>query len=134
MTDIEIGVLTLLAKAVFVLVTAACMVQFAQRIQLTRRRGWQVLVPLLESTVGTGIDEAKAAGAKSRLQEQVQSRGLELPQYRHVSEEGPDHEKLFHVECWVDGELLSRGRGSTKKQAEQRAARQALDALSESTK
>jgi hypothetical protein len=47
MTDIEIGVLTLLAKAVFVLVTAACMVQFAQRIQLTRRRGWQVLVPLL---------------------------------------------------------------------------------------
>lgn len=47
MTDIEIGVLTLLAKAVFVLVTAACMVQFAQRLQRARWRGRHVLVPAL---------------------------------------------------------------------------------------
>ena len=44
MTGIEAGVLTLLAKAVFVLVTAACIVQFAV---LARRRGWHVLVPVL---------------------------------------------------------------------------------------
>ena len=47
MSDIEIGVLTLLAKVVLVLVTAACMVQFAQRLQQGRRRGWHVLVPVL---------------------------------------------------------------------------------------
>lgn len=47
MSDIEIGVLTLLAKAIFVLVTAACMVQFAQRVQRNRRCARHVLVPVL---------------------------------------------------------------------------------------
>lgn len=44
MSDIEIGVLTLLAKAAFVLITAVCIVQFATR---ARRCGWHVPAPVL---------------------------------------------------------------------------------------
>ena len=42
---------------------------------------------------------------------------------------GPDHQKLFEVECWAAGELLGRGEGSSKKRAEQAAAAAALETL-----
>jgi ribonuclease-3 len=61
------------------------------------------------------------ADAKTRLQEQAQARGLGLPVYRLLAEEGPDHEKRFTAEC-VLGTLVGHGEGSTKKRAEQRAA------------
>ena len=75
------------------------------------------------------IDELLVTDAKTTLQELAQSQGLELPLYEHVSEEGPDHQKSFFVECWLNGERVSTGTGATKKQAEQRAARAALTAL-----
>lgn len=68
--------------------------------------------------------------AKTRLQELTQARLLELPEYRHVGEEGPDHHKCFSVECWIDGRLAGSGKGRSKKLAEQRAAGEALAALS----
>lgn len=67
--------------------------------------------------------------AKTRLQELTQARGLDLPEYRLVAEEGPDHEKEFQVECRVDGDVVGAGAGRSKKLAEQRAATAALDAL-----
>lgn len=88
-----------------------------------------VLVPLLESTPGADVVAVLEGGSKTRLQELIQSRGLELPEYRHVAEEGPDHDKRFHVECWIAGERVSQGSGATKKRAEQRAARAALQEL-----
>ena len=65
-----------------------------------------------------------------RLQELAQANGWPLPEYRHVLEEGPDHKKRFHVECWVDGELGGTGEGRSKKEAEQRAARAAIESMS----
>ena len=47
----------------------------------------------------------------------------------YVSQTGPDHEKRFHVECWLAEELISSGSGASKKQAEQSAARAALARL-----
>jgi ribonuclease-3 len=44
-------------------------------------------------------------------------------------EEGPDHQKQFHIEVWSVGECLASGEGSTKKEAEQKAARVALERL-----
>ncbi len=88
-----------------------------------------VLEPLIEPVVADDIEETDVAGAKSTLQEVTQSRGMELPDYRHVAEEGPDHDKKFHVECWVDGQRISEGAGASKKQAEQSAARAALSSL-----
>lgn len=66
---------------------------------------------------------------KSALQERVQARGLALPVYTVVEEEGPDHDKIFHVQVRIADRWEARGHGRTKKRAEQRAARQVLDQL-----
>ena len=66
---------------------------------------------------------------KSALQEFLQGRGQPPAQYRLKSESGPDHQKVFQVEVWVNGDRLARGEGSTKKEAEQRAAQSALALL-----
>ena len=63
---------------------------------------------------------------KSRLQEQVQGRGLPTPNYRVVSSEGPDHQPVFTVEVLVEGEVMGVGNGGSKAEAERTAATQAL--------
>ena len=69
---------------------------------------------------------------KSALQELLQSRDQPLPEYRLVNTLGPDHSKLFEGEGVVRGEPLSRATGSSKKDAEQEAARFALERLKSS--
>jgi ribonuclease-3 len=64
---------------------------------------------------------------KSLLQEHVQSRRLSHPLYRVRREEGPEHEKEFAVDVVVRGEVWGSGRGKSKKDAEQLAARAALE-------
>jgi len=66
---------------------------------------------------------------KSALQEFLQGRGQSPAQYRLKGESGPDHQKIFHVEVWINGDRLALGEGSTKKEAEQRAAQTALEVL-----
>src|SRR5437870_5353627 len=66
---------------------------------------------------------------KSALQEFLQGRGQAPAEYRLAGESGPDHQKTFQIEVWINGECLARGEGSTKKEAEQRAARSALEEL-----
>jgi ribonuclease-3 len=64
---------------------------------------------------------------KSALQERLQASGRPLPDYEVTAELGPDHDKRFHVTVRVQGEVLASSEGRTKKEAEQAAARQALD-------
>ena len=66
---------------------------------------------------------------KSRLQEELQSLGRPLPVYRVAGEAGPEHRKMFHVEVLVAGDILAQGAGRTKKDAEQEAAKAALQRL-----
>jgi ribonuclease III len=66
---------------------------------------------------------------KSALQEFLQGRGKPPAEYRLAAESGPDHQKTFQVEVWVDGSCMASGQGNTKKEAEQRAARTALERL-----
>jgi ribonuclease-3 len=66
---------------------------------------------------------------KSTLQELLQSRELPLPDYRLVATLGPDHRKLFQVEVVVKGEALAEATGTSKKEAEQEAAKAALEKL-----
>src|SRR6266566_7926526 len=66
---------------------------------------------------------------KSALQELLQGQGRAPAEYRVAGESGPDHQKVFQIEVWIDGECLATGEGSTKKEAEQRAARSALGQL-----
>lgn len=63
---------------------------------------------------------------KSKLQEEVQAEHRESVSYELVSEEGPAHNRVFTVRVLFDGIELGVGTGSTKKQAEQNAAKQAL--------
>jgi len=62
---------------------------------------------------------------KTALQELAQAKGLQLPDYNVVAEVGPDHDKTFVVEVKV-GSLTARGEGSSKKEAQQQAAKLAL--------
>jgi ribonuclease-3 len=66
---------------------------------------------------------------KTQFQELAQSRLRAAPRYRVAAERGPDHAKLFEVEVDVRGEVLGTGQGRSKKDAEQGAARQALETL-----
>lgn len=91
----------------------------------------KVVVPLLEQALERQNDSEKR-DAKSALQELAQARGWELPEYRVVADEGPDHDKRFAVECWLTGQRVGLGEGRTKKGAEQRAASTALERLQRS--
>jgi ribonuclease-3 len=80
------------------------------------------------------IRKARATGGtsdyKTEIQELCQERLKTLPDYTVVSESGPDHQKQFEVELSVRGEVYGRGAGKSKKEAEQRAAKEALEKLS----
>ena len=76
--------------------------------------------------VDLGAADEPADDAKSRLQELLQGQGRPRPQYAVVAEEGPSHSRRFRVECRLDDGQVTTGEGSTKKAAEQEAARDAL--------
>ena len=83
--------------------------------------------PLFADVQQHGI--AGSQDYKSALQELLQARDQPLPEYRLVGTMGPDHRKLFQVEVVVNGEALAESTGPSKKEAEQDAARAALDKL-----
>ncbi len=66
---------------------------------------------------------------KSALQETVQARDLPLPEYRLIGTEGPDHRKQFLVAVVLEGDVLGEAIGQSKKEAEQEAAKAALERL-----
>jgi len=85
-------------------------------------------------SVGELLDEIEhpdfvARDFKSALQEKLQSQGVALPEYRIAGESGPDHHKVFLVELRVQGAVLARASGRNKKEAEQQAAKAALEKL-----
>jgi ribonuclease III len=83
---------------------------------------------VFEQALGDG-DRISESDRKSALQEFLQAKGEQPAEYRLAGETGPDHQKKFRVEVWVKGELMSSAEGTTKKEAEQKAARSALDKL-----
>ena len=68
---------------------------------------------------------------KTSLQELVQRHSGQVLSYELVGEEGPDHAKTFRVQVCLNGDPIGRGIGRTKKEAEQTAAANALEALRE---
>ena len=63
---------------------------------------------------------------KTEFQEVVQKNGDVNIRYEVVGESGPDHDKIFVVNVYLNGELMGSGEGSSKKKAEQQAAQNAL--------
>lgn len=66
---------------------------------------------------------------KTDLQEYCQAKSLPLPVYRVLKESGPDHKKIFEIELIIDGAVYGTGSGKNKKEAEQKAAKEALNIL-----
>lgn len=83
--------------------------------------------PLLDR-VGT---ERSGHDFKSLLQEYSQQSCKTLPKYRLIKETGPAHDRSFQVALSLRGEVLAEGKGRSKKEAEQNAAREAFFYLKE---
>jgi ribonuclease-3 len=92
--------------------------------------GMPRVLEFVDRFFGPAIEEAGASGAdrdyKTQAQELAQGRLRASPRYRVVEEHGPDHLKTFVIEVAVNGQILGRGTGRSKKDAEQLAAREAL--------
>lgn len=67
---------------------------------------------------------------KSRLQEIIQAKHKVLPTYKILEETGPEHKKEFKIAVYLNSEKLGVGEGNSKKQAEESAAKNALEKLS----
>ena len=92
-------------------------------IEATRRMVLALWKPIIVSRAA----EPGRRDYKTRLQEALAAGG-QRPVYS-VSEEGPDHAKRFTAQVAVNGGIVGRGAGRSKKEAEQAAAEQALSAL-----
>ena len=68
---------------------------------------------------------------KTALQEIAQKNPGELIHYELVGSSGPDHAREFEVHCFLNSNLLGKGRGKSKKEAEQMAAKEALKLMGE---
>jgi ribonuclease III len=93
-----------------------------------------IVLPELEGFISSGT-AGKITDYKSALQEKLQAEGRPQPAYVMVKESGPEHQKTFTIEAHLlatanaDPEFVGRAQGSTKKNAEQDAARQVLEYL-----
>jgi ribonuclease-3 len=85
--------------------------------------------PLLESDIHRIISMHDDQDPKSLLQEYVQGKGYNPPQYRTVSSIGPEHDKMFAVEVIIDGRTLGQGTGHSKQAAAKEAAHTALEII-----
>lgn len=89
----------------------------------------KLLISLFEEEV-TDIDQNAAKhNFKAILQEYTQGKGIGLPTYEVSKEDGPSHNKTFEIKVYVDGEYYGYGVGKSKKEAQQKAAEMAVNAM-----
>ncbi len=96
--------------------------------------GYDAVRMAIHRTFGDALQrldaQAPAKDAKTRLQELLQGRRKRLPEYRVVATKGAAHKQTFEVECAVaELELRATGSGSSRREAEQRAAEALLRQL-----
>ncbi len=93
--------------------------------------GLEAAQQVVDRVFSSAIEEAAqlryGSDYKTCLQERLQARFNELPNYEMVETSGPDHDRQFFVEVRFQGKLLGRGKGPSKKRAEQQAAASALE-------
>lgn len=87
----------------------------------------QFILGALEETIRDAMNGRSEFDFKTRLQERLQKDSPDPPRYVILREEGPDHCKTFTAAVMYKGKILGTGSGRSKKEAEQIAARKALD-------
>jgi ribonuclease III len=93
--------------------------------------GLQAAIPVVQKLFGTRIDSDTILilnkDYKTRLQESMQGKFKVVPKYQIESTTGPEHKKTFTVAVYLKDERLAEGTGGNRKEAEQDAARKALE-------
>lgn len=93
-------------------------------------QGYEAAKDFIAKNILSTLDEILETGSwldsKTKLQEYIQSEEGFTPQYRVISEDGPDHEKEFVIGVYVEDKLRGKGKGHSKQTAQQAAAEQAL--------
>ena len=74
------------------------------------------------------VEEKTWIDAKSKFQEKAQEKESTTPAYKTIKEDGPDHDKHFTVAVYLNKDKVAVGEGKSKQEAEQAAARNALEA------
>lgn len=94
-------------------------------------QGYDVAKDFISRTIFPLTDEIVAKGLwqdhKSHFQERAQDVTSITPSYKTLEEEGPDHDKEFTVGVFLDDELVAKGTGQSKQEAEQAAAKAGLE-------
>jgi ribonuclease III len=80
----------------------------------------------LGDTIKNALDNKKSDDYKSKLQEEIQKVRGRILKYELISMKGPDHERIFTIGVYCDNKLIGTGKGHSKKEAEQLAAKDAL--------
>jgi ribonuclease III len=93
-----------------------------QGVEKVKEFVFETLVPLFKDE----IEKGPPKDAKSQLQEILQTRTKQSPQYKILSTSGPDHAKEFVVGVFSQGKLWGKGKGLSKQVAEEEAAEEAL--------
>ena len=83
------------------------------------------LLPVMHNEIEEASKNEINRDYKSALQQFVQSNGTDKISYMCVDEHGPDHAKIFEVEARLNSNVVGKGTGKTKREAEQRAAKEA---------
>jgi len=86
----------------------------------------------LEPFLNQILSKGELKDSKSLLQEKIQEEIKETPVYKTLKEKGPDHAKIFTVGVYRQGKLLAKEKGKTKQEAEEKAAKAALEKLAPS--
>ena len=90
---------------------------------------FRVFLPELKNKIIQCTETSSYRDFKSELQEYTQIHLSCVPNYRVIKETGPDHSKRFQVGALIQEEMRGQGTGRTKKEAEQDAAKAALEQL-----
>mgnify|MGYP001600961397 FL=1 len=92
---------------------------------------FKILSPIMEQWLEKFESYKIHQNYKSELQELSQKKYGQIPVYKILDEHGPEHDKTFSVEVWIRDDLIAKGFGTTKKDAEQLAAKSLLDFIQE---
>jgi len=92
------------------------------------------LMPFLVDEIEQIVQTGNLRDYKTQLQQLIQQDRGEHPVYVTVRQDGPPHDRTFEVEARLNSNVIGRGVGSSKRQAEQNAAKEALSLFGQETK
>lgn len=114
-------------------IIACAFESFLGALYLSLQGGYQVVKDFYLANFSNELADVEShidvLNPKQRLQEYTQEKSHQLPEYVVLSESGSDHNKIFEIGVYYQSELLARGFGKSKKNAQKEAAQAAIEAI-----